>query len=333
MPLSIGKRWEIIFLTQHALGPKLSNIQAAKHVNTSKETVAHWIETWQKTRDVLDEPRPGRKRKTTEEEDKAIISTAEKLEEEGSEVVSKVLKSQQSMDVSGRTVRRRLKEAGFFYSSPLEKPLLTEAHRKARLSWAKKHEKTDWSKVVFTDESTVRLRPTRVRVWRRKGQPKPIRTTKKSPKVNVWGCFSHKGFGHLFWFTPNLNSKLLCEIYEDWLLPSVVDMFGEGDDSWVLQEDNDPKHTSRRAKRWRADNDVVRISWPSQSPDLNPIENVWRVLKVNVLKRHPKNVKQLRDAVDEEWKKFGPELAQNLVNSMPRRIQAVIAAEGDYIMY
>lgn len=333
MPLSIGKRWEIIFLTQHSLGPRLSNSKAAKHINTDPKTISHWVETWKNTGDVQDEPHVGRKRKTSEKEDSLIITTAEKFEEEGSESVSKILKTGQKMDVSGRTVRRRLKEAGYFYSSPKEKPLLLERHRKERLEWAKRNKETDWSKVIFTDESTVRLKPVRIRVWRKKGQYKVVRTMKESAKVNVWGCFSEKGFGRLFWFSQNLKKELMCEIYKDWLLPSASDMFGEGDDSWVLQEDNDPKHNAIMSQRWKEDHNVKRLDWPSQSPDLNPIENVWSVMKVNIAKRHPKNVRQLRKIVDEEWDKCGRELAQKLVKSMPHRIQAVIAAEGDYIMY
>ena len=116
-------------------------------------------------------------------------------------------------------------------------------------------------------------------------------------------------------------------------MSSALDMFGDENDDWMLQEDNDPKHTLKKCENWRDENGVTRIRWPSQSPDLNPMENLWANMKINVMKRHPKNLQELQNMVDEEWSKFGPELAQHLVESMPRRIQAIIAVDGDYIMY
>ena len=61
----------------------------------------------------------------------------------------------QGTTISKATVRRRLNEQGLYKLQPLKKPLLSEAHRDNRLEWAKKNKKTDWSKVIFTDETTI----------------------------------------------------------------------------------------------------------------------------------------------------------------------------------
>lgn len=70
-----------------------------------------------------------------------------------------------------------------------------------------------------------------------------------------------------------------------------------------------------------------------KAPDQNCIENVWHVLKVKVSNRHPSNYKELVRVIKSEWATLSVEYAQKLVESMPRRVQALIAAQGDYTMF
>jgi hypothetical protein len=82
----------------------------------------------------------------------------------------------------------------------------------------------------------------------------------------------------------------MCKIYNNGLLPSARKWFGENNSHWKLLEDNDLKHLSKMSKKFKVDNDIQSLPWPSQSPDCKPIENVWELLKLRINKQPPKSI-------------------------------------------
>ncbi len=110
------------------------------------------------------------------------------------------------------------------------------------------------------------------------------------------------------------------------LLPSVRALkMGHG---WVFQHDNDPKHTARATKEWLRKKHFKVLEWPSQSPDLNPIENLWRELKLHVAQRQPQNLKDLEKTCMEEWAKIPAAVCANLVKNYRKRLASVIVNKG-----
>jgi len=144
---------------------------------------------------------------------------------------------------------------------------------------------------------------------------------------------------HLTVFTENLDRHLYRKILNNHLYDNADNVLGH---RWVFQQDNDPKHTSHDVQsdlKIRLPRRV--LSWPSYSPDLNPIENVWAVLKKNVEKRIKKMVAQKKkiaqnifiDIITDEWDSLEKDVIVNSISSMKNRIQACIEAEGGHTKY
>ena len=106
--------------------------------------------------------------------------------------------------------------------------------------------------------------------------------SEESDRGECVGCFSSSEFGGIYCGRRNLNAYLLWKIYKQCLLPTARNQFEQKSNEWTLQEDNDPKHMSKLAQEWRLKHEAHRIQWPSMSPESNPIEKVWKLLKMTL---------------------------------------------------
>ena len=97
--------------------------------------------------------------------------------------------------------------------------------------------------------------------------------------------------------------------------------------------DNDPKHTSKVVAKWLKDNKVKVLEWPSQSPDLNPTENLWAELKKHVRARRPTNLTRLHQFCREEWAKILANDCEKLVEGYPKGLTQVEQFKGNATKY
>ncbi|CAF1084631.1 unnamed protein product [Rotaria magnacalcarata] len=230
MSLPLRKRYEIIFLGKNRHEPHFGIKKIAKILNCSTSTVKRWLSRWKTDKYLDDHIREGRPRVTSEAQDNSIVNAALLIDEPTSQKVQHQLQNH-SLNVSERTVRRRLHEAGLQYSLPLSKPFLTSKHRQDRLQWATQVQNLDWNKIIATDETTFRLNTVRRMCWELPDHRTVRRTVTHPMKINLWGCMTSKGFGKIICFKENLKSHFLCtQIYQNGLLPTARHYFGRRKD-------------------------------------------------------------------------------------------------------
>lgn len=149
----------------------------------------------------------------------------------------------------------------------------------------------------------------------------------------IWGCMAASGVGEIFLCEGRMNSQRYVAMINEILEPSILKLFEEDDPEYLLQQDNAPCHTSKKTLEWFSENNVPLISWPPQSPDLSPIENLWSILKRKLSIFRYKSKEDFKEKIFDEWNKISAEQCKKLVDSMPKRVRAVIKAKGGATKY
>lgn len=239
------------------------------------------------------------------------------------------------VSASRATTHRRIQDMGYKCRIPRVKPLLNQRQRQKRLTWAKEKKNwtvAQWSKVLFSDESKfcISFGNQGPRVWRKSGEaqnPRCLKSSVKFPQsVMIWGAMSSAGVGPLCFLKSTVNAAIYQEILEHFMLPSADKLYGDAD--FIFQQDLAPAHTAKSTKSWFNDHGITVLDWPANSPDLNPIENLWGIVKRKMRDTRPNNADDLKAAIKATWASITPQQCHRLIASMPRRIDAVIHAKG-----
>ena len=195
-----------------------------------------------------------------------------------------------------------------------------------------------WKKVLWSDETKIELFGLNAKryVWRNPNtahRPEhTIQTVKHGGgSIMLWGCFSSTATGKLVRTEGKMDGAKYREILEENLMQSAKDLrLGR---RFLFQLDNDPKHTARATKEWFGSKLVHVLKWSSQGTDLNPIENLWQDLKIEVHRQSPSNLTELQLFCQEEWTNISISRCAKLVETYTKRLAAVIAAKGGSTKY
>ena len=181
--------------------------------------------------------------------------------------------------------------------------------------------------VIWSDESSVQLDHHGRLCFRRKGQPRKLKPKPKhSAKVHVWAGVSKRGATAIVIFTGILTSTRYCDILDGTLRPFLEKIFPDGH---RFQQDNDPKHTSNYTKAYLTERGINWWKTPAESPDLNPIENVWGSMKY-YLRHHfkPRDIQSLQTGIKKFWMSMTPDVCRKYIGHLDKVIPKVVEVDG-----
>lgn len=309
---------------------RMTEREIARELELAPSVVHYWLERHgQRTTS-----RTGRPPVTTKELDQTLYR--ESVDHPFRTAVD--LRDELAPHCSVSTVRRRLKSQGLRCRIPARKPFLRSIHIQKRLQFAETHRAwsvDDWHRVVFTDEKVFRassrgaLRVYRHRTSDRFDPRYVVTSTNPTGRhtVCIWMAFG--GDGRIRLLHRIEQRTLDARYYVERILPLLEDQL----EDLIFMHDLSSIHTSRLATAWLNEHNIqVMEDWPPKGPDMNPVENVWAEL-VRRVRYDSTNQDQLWENVLHAFHQLPDDYFETLIESMPRRIHAVIAKNGHWTKY
>ena len=247
--------------------------------------------------------------------------------------VAKELK-QSGIKISPTSVLTCAKKGGIRKFALQRKCRLRPQHIEKRLNNANKHGSRQWLTALFVDEAAIELAgaPNHQNQgqWAEAREQVPILPKDKHPtKVSVFGGIAWSGRTRLVFIEKTLNGKGYADIMRTIIPEATRDIFKKR--KWFIVQDAVPLHFTADVMQVLSDAGVTVIpksEWPPNSPDLNPIENVWSILKSRVAERNPATKAELVKTIIEEWTNIPQKIIQNTIKSLTPRLQKVKQNNG-----
>lgn len=326
-----------------------SSASIARSVNCPDSTVRTTLKTAPSRDDGESAPRDGRPKILTSRDERHIIRRA-RIEPD---ITYLELKERCSLHCHEKTIYRVLKDYGLTNWLAKERPKLTPEVAVLRLNWAQLRKNwtvEDFKKCIWSDECSVERGKGKKRRWMfrtsvDKWKKEYIQEKKKGKGVSVmvWAAFWGIGQSDLYGLDRDFESQKHGYSANSYIKVLEENLLGIWEPGLVFMHDNAPIHTAKKTMNWLQDMGIEVMDWPPYSPDLNPIEHLWFRLKELVYTVRPdiEDIqgsedtiqKTLLAALEEAWTLMDRVYMDQLIESMPHRVQAVIEAGGWYTKY
>lgn len=273
---------------------------------------------------------------------KRIVKSNRRL---SSRQVAMQVKDEYGISIDHKTVLSALKKQEITKKIAKQKPALSANQKAQRLHFIELYERKPaeyWNHVIFSDEKKFNVYGCDggIKLWIGKGEELKdeciVKTQKFSNSVMIWGCFSARGIGRIEICQGTVNAEKYIKILENKLLPTMRDQHFDGlnNNFCVFQEDNAPCHTAKIVQQWLRKKKVNRMWWPANSPDMNPIENLWGIMMKKLGSMSYSTKQQLIEKIIWIWHHdISVNICQSLAASMPKRIQELKRAKGGYTKF
>ncbi|KFM71840.1 Transposable element Tcb2 transposase, partial [Stegodyphus mimosarum] len=264
------------------LESRRSQTEVSRILNVNQSVISRLWQRFQRTGDVTRRPVSGRPRVTTPLQDRYLVKSARRQRGSTARALGSVVTVATGVRISRQTVYRRLNHAGLYARRPAVCTPLTSAQKGARLNWSLKHQHSsvgEWANVMFSDESRFSLSTgsRRVTIWRELGTHFEPRNTSErhhfpSRGVMVWAGIMMDGRTDLHFFDMG---SVTGQRYRDEVLEPYVRLFrGAVGPDFIFMDDNALCHRAVLVDDFLETENIQRMSWPENSPDLNPIEHM-----------------------------------------------------------
>jgi len=291
--------------------------------------------------------RTGRPKKLTSNAKRIIRKSRGKKNGSTRKLVKKI-KDVINLHVSPQTIHNFQKAEGQFPYRRKKVPLLTAKNIETRTKFVKKYgtkSQCFWDNWIFTDEKyfglSERSNSKNDVIWADNPDDVPnVATPKHDGKVMVWGGITSKGLTKLIVFDQ--NEKIDSQKYlEKVLIPTFQDIKSRKKvtndlittklfsnlNNWTYQQDGATAHTANNIQEWLSNNSIKFIAkeeWPGNSPDLNPIENLWAIMETKLYENGPiESLELLNQKLQEVWRSTTLSTLTSLARSMKKRLKSI----------
>ena len=143
----------------------------------------------------------------------------------------------------------------------------------------------------------------------------------------IWGGISLY-YGKLPLYIKKSTDSITSELYVNQVLHPIVSNYK----GCILIQDGATSHTAKKTKEWCENMQIKVMTQSPKSPDMNPIEKIWNLLKNSVQKRSPKNKEELIEAIQKSWSEITQQTAENIIYHVVHQVcPKVLDVEGDWI--
>jgi transposase len=245
--LSQEQRRDIVRWKKDGLGNKAIALKLKVNVRTVRKWVSRCCKKPSVKTSFENRSGQGRKRKLTKKQETQVVKKA-KIKDEDAPQIAREMSKKVSGGVHVDTIRRILKDRGLEYLVRKKREEITSLQAKKRLGFAKKRLHDDWKYALFTDEKTFQVGSTKHKSWQDPNNRKTDEYKRHPAKIHVWAGIGLHFKTDLYFFTGNMNADLYCKILKSRLPPAhAFDLKPYDRAKWVVVQDNDPKHKSKRA--------------------------------------------------------------------------------------